>query len=134
MQTVVIVSAVVAFFVALQYILYINGFLVIRAMSALVFLSTTRWWSTRPSAKVRSCTGFARKVLKFKESRTYHFSFTSELSKGSITAEIQGRNKETLLLLDGDNTSGVLDVKAGERYYLVVRFKGATGNFELSWS
>ena len=86
MKTVFIVSAVVAFFVALQYILYINGFLVIRAMSALVFLSTTRWWSTRPSAKVRACTGFARKVLKFKERRTYHFSFTSELSKGSKTA------------------------------------------------
>ena len=134
MQTVLIVLAVVVFCIALQYILYINGFLVIRAISALVFFSTNRKWRIKPSAIVRACTGWTRKVLKFKESRTYHFSFTSELSKGSITAEIQGRNKETLLLLDSDNTSGVLDVKAKERYYLVVRFKGATGRFELSWS
>ena len=134
MQTVVIVLAVVTLCIALLYLLYINAFLVIRAMSALVFLSTTRWWSTRPSAKVRSCTGYARKVLKFKESRTYQFSFTSKLSKGSVTAEIQGRNQETLLLLDSEHANGALDVKAGERYYLVVRFKGATGRFELSWS
>ena len=110
--------------------MYINGFLVIRAISALVFFSTNRKRRTNPSAIVRACTGRTRKVLKFKESRTYHFSFTSELSKVSITAEIQGRNKETLLLLDGENTSGDLDVKAEERYYLVVRFKRATGNYE----
>ena len=103
-------------------------------MSALVFLSSTRWLSTRPCAKVRACTGFARKVLKIKESLTYHLNFTSELSKSYITSEIKDRNKETLLLLDDDNTSSHLDVKAGEKYYLDVRFKEATGSFELSWS
>ncbi|HOQ74406.1 MAG: hypothetical protein WAP45_11085 [Limnochordia bacterium] len=134
MEMLLLVTAVVALALAVQYLLYINGFLVIRAISALVFFSPVPWWGTAPRARVKACTGFVRKVIKFKESRTYHFSFSSEVSKGSITAEIQGRNKETLLVLDGEKTSDVLDVQSGERYYLVVRFKRATGSFELSWS
>ncbi len=133
MKLFLIILAVVAASVLVQYTLYINGYLVVKAIRALIFRGSVRRWKTRPAARVVACTGSVRKILKFKESRTYQFVFTAEISKGSITAEIQNRHKETILKLDETSPRGVIAVQSGERYYLVVRFKQATGRFELTW-
>ena len=85
-------------------------------------------------ARVVSCGGWVRKVIKFKESRQYQFTFGSDITKGSITAEIQNRDKKPILILDSENPQGILDVDSRERYYLVVRFNKATGSFEMKWA
>lgn len=128
-----IILAVLGLLAALQYLLYINGFLVIRSITALVFQAFGPQWKTRPWARVRSCTGYARKVLKFEQSREYQFSFRPKVSRGSITVEVQNRDKKPILILDEENPRGVLQVKKSERYYLVVRFHKATGEFEMNW-
>jgi len=134
MRTLWIVLTVVVLGGLIQYILYINGYLVIKSIAAVVFWGSARRWRTRPAAKVRSCSGWVKKVLKFKESREYQFALDLQVSKGSISVEVQNRYKEPVLVLDSENPQGVLAVDCGERYYLVVRFKKATGSFELTWS
>lgn len=130
-----IILSVIAVGGIVQYLFYINGFLIVKAIRALVFRgSARRWWRNNPAAKVISCSGWVRKVIKYKESRQYQFTFDADISKGSITAEIQNRNKEPILTLDAENAQGVLEIDSSERYYLVVRFKKATGSFEMRWT
>lgn len=135
MRTVIIVFAAVVLGCAIQYTLYINGYLIVKSIMALVFRgSARRWWKGRPAARVVACSGWVRKVIRFKESREYQFTFVSNVSKGSITTEVQNRKKETILKLDSENNHGFLAVDNRERYYLVVKFQKATGDFELTWS
>ncbi len=118
----------------LFYVLYINGYMVIKSISAIAFIGSIGRFKNRSKATFLACNGYIKKVIKFKESREYQFIFNCTISKGDIVVEVQNRHKETVLVLDTVHRNGVLDAHCAERYYLILKFKKADGSFELTWS
>ena len=112
------------------YLLYINGFLVTSAKKAAMYIGTMRG----RKASFTACSGYIKRVIRFKESGTIHFHFHLELSKGEVTAELLDANKQRVLRLSSSDPTASASVQASARYYLVFRFKAATGNYLLSWS
>lgn len=116
----------------LFYILYINGYLIINAKKAVMFVGTIRG-NRGCKANFTSCAGTIKRIIRFKESKTYHFELISQLSKGELLVEILDSAKQPILRLDGNNQSADINVNAKQRYYMVFRFHSATGKYELSW-
>lgn len=112
----------------LSYLLYINGYMVISSKHAFMFLGSKRG----KKAMFSSCTGYIKRVIKFKESKVYHVNFGLELEKGEVALELLDEKKQIILSLNGNDTSEI-EVESRKRYYMILRFKSATGNYEVTW-
>lgn len=112
----------------LFYLLYTNGYAVITSKRALMFLGSKRG----KKARFSSCTGYIKRVIKFKESKVYTVDFKLELEKGEVTFEILDARKQLVLSLN-DSKISEIEVVGGERYYMVIKFKSATGSYEVIW-
>ena len=112
----------------LSYLLYINGYIVISSKYAFMFLGSKRG----KKAMFSSCTGYIKRVIKFKESKVYHVNFGLELEKGEVALELLDEKKQIILSLNGNDTSEI-EVESRKRYYMILRFKSATGNYEVTW-
>ena len=115
--------------VLLFYILYINGYMVMNSKRALMYVGVA--WGKR--ASFTSCSGYTKRVIKLDEPRTYYFDLNLELNKGDVTVEILDRQKQCLLSLDQNTAQGSINVEKGNRYYMVVRFRAASGNYAIDW-
>ena len=113
----------------LFYVLYINGYMVMQSMRALMYVGTDRG----KKASFTSCSGYTKRVVKFEEDRIYHFDLKLELTKGDVTVEIQDSKKQCLLSLDQNKTEGSITAEKGKRFFLVVRFGAASGNYTVDW-
>ena len=111
------------------YLLYINGYMITNMKRAIMYIESQRG----KHASFDSCTGFTRRVVKFKESRRYHVSFSSELRKGEVSVELLDKDKNQIMCLTGIQQNVEIDIDKSKRYYLVVRFKSATGKYDLHW-
>ena len=109
--------------VAAFYLLYINGYMIINAKRATLFLGKERG----KYARFASCSGYMKRVIRFRESREYVFSFETELEKGEVCVELWKGNKDKILSLTDRGTQTVR-VESKERYYLILRFVTATGS------
>ena len=112
----------------LSYFLYINGYMVITSKRAFMFLGSKRG----KKAMFSSRTGYIKRVVKFKESKVYHVDFNVELEKGEVTLELLDVKKQLILSINDSETSEI-EVKKGQRYYMLLRFKSATGSYEVTW-
>ena len=112
----------------LSYLLYINGYMVVASKRALMFLSSKRG----RKAMFSSCTGYIKRVIKFKNSKVYHVDFKLELEKGEVILEILDAKKQSVLALNSSKISEI-EVVGGQRYYMVLRFKSASGSYEITW-
>ena len=119
---------ILAVMVAVFYFLYINGYMIINAKKATLFLGRERG----KYARFASCSGYMKRVIRFKESREYEFSFETELEKGEVSVELWKGNKDKILSLT-DRGIQTVTVESKERYYLVLRFVSATGNYHVDW-
>ena len=117
-------------FGCLCYFLYINGYMITNMKRAIMYVESQRG----KHASFDSCTGFTRRVVKFKESRRYHVSFSSELRKGEVSVELLDAKKQQIMHLTRTQQSVDIDIDKTKRYYLVVRFKSATGKYDLHWN
>ena len=111
------------------YLLYINGYLVINAKRALIYIGSMGG----RKATFTSCTGYTKRVVKFKESKDIHFHFDLELTKGDVTMELLDESKQCILQLDHTNQHARIHIETKKRYYLVFRFKSASGRYLLTW-
>ena len=111
------------------YLLYINGFLTIQSKRAVLYIGSIRG----NSARFSSCTGHTKRIIKFKDSKTYRVVFEPVVADGSISIEILDSAKQQIICLDTINRSGNIYAEKGKRYYLLVRFKSATGRYTLNW-
>ena len=111
------------------YLLYINGYLVTNAKRAVMYVGSMRG----KKASFTACTGYTKRVVRFKESETVRFVFDLDVSKGEVTMELLDGAKRCILRLDDIRRSADIQVEANKRYYLVFRFKSASGNYLLSW-
>ena len=110
------------------YILYINGLLVINAKSAVMYVGSQRGFK----AKFSSCSGYTKRVIRFKESKSYKVFFNCKLEKGEVEIELLDNAKQKLASLNTNNPIADINVDKNKRYYLVIRFLSATGSYVIS--
>ena len=113
----------------LMYLLYINGYLVANSKRAAMFIGSRRGKKSRFS----SCTGYIKRVIRFKENRKYHFALSTELSTGEISMELLDRAGQSVLSLDSNVREGSITAETKKRYELIIRFRSASGSYELDW-
>lgn len=119
--------------IILFYVLWINGYLVKSRKTAILIVGSVRQ-KNRCKLKFKSCNGYIKKVIKIRESLNYKFTFNSNITKGYVTAEVQDVNKKILLQLDSNNPEASIKLEKNYRYYLVIRFVKADGEFDLAWN
>lgn len=123
----------IAVIALLFYLAYLNGFLSINAKFATLFMESWVKGKNGSRARMIGCKGYIKRVIKFKENREYRFELQVGLLKGTMSVEIQNRQKETVLELDPAVSEAVLEMKKGERYYLILRFADAEGDYIFTW-
>ena len=79
------------------------------------------------------CSGYMKRVARFKEDRVYHFTLDLDLSKGDFWVELLDPNGSTVVRLDRNNLSASCEMSSNERYRLVFHFRSASGSYTLSW-
>ena len=126
MNNTIVISLILA---GIIYLLYINGYLVTNAKRAVVFVGSMRG----NKATFSSCTGYIKRIVRFKVNKTYTFTLETELTKGEMTVDLLDSNKQEIICLNSYNRSATIAVEKYKRYYLVFRFKSATGKYVLNW-
>ena len=116
----------------LFYLLWINGYMILNVKRAVLFVGSLRE-KNKCKFTFSSCSGYVKKVIKFKESRGYTFNLDCDVSKGNIHVIVKNKNKETLLDLTPTIKTGLLTVDEKCRYYLVFKFEKADGELKLQW-
>ena len=124
LQSILIIVAMAAVF----YILYINGYMIMNAKKAILFFGKERG----KYARFTSCSGYMKRVIRFKESREFEFSFETELEKGEVSVELWNGNQEKVLVLSNQGKQ-VISVDNKKRYFLILRFVSATGSYHVDW-
>lgn len=114
---------------AVIYFLYTQGLAVTKSIAAVLFVF--RPGRNADRVKINSCTGWVRHMGRFRQGRTYEFSFETRLSKGEAEVSLLDRDKRPLLRLNGQSPAGT--IKLEKRCYLRWDFQNATGQCELSW-
>ena len=117
----------------LLYVLYDRGYLPVKSMSAIHFIGNMGAGTNRASASFGSASGQVMRVLRFKENKPYEFTFNGKISKGTVEACVLESNKIPELVLDNECPSGTIHAVKGQRYYLVIRFQNASGEYTLTW-
>ncbi len=130
-MNVLLFIAIFAVVVAVIYILYCQGFAVLKRTAAIMMVF--RRGKHADHATFDSCTGWIKHAGRFHESKTYEFVLEMQLSKGSVEVILLDRKKRELMKLDQHTLTGKIDLDARNRYYLRWEFKGATGKCELRW-
>ena len=111
------------------YLLYINGLFAIQLKGAILYVGSL----SGNKAKFVSCTGYTKRIIRFEEDKTYRMVLNTELSVGGLSITILDSEKNSLFSLDKDIQNGFIYAEKGKRYYLIVRFQSATGNYTLKW-
>lgn len=107
--------------------LYNQGYMVINSKSAVSFIGSTRG----NSARFTSCSGYIKRIVRFKADGTYTFILDAELSKGDMSVELLDSARHKIMQLDCANQSASIAVEKRKKYYLVINFKSATGRYAL---
>lgn len=120
--------AVVSAFI---YILYCQGFAVLRRTSAIMIVF--RHGKNADQATLDSCTGWVKHAGRFCESKTHEFFLDAQLSKGNVEVILLDRKKQPLMKLTPQSPTCKIELDVRNRYYLRWEFRGATGKCELRW-
>lgn len=107
--------------------LYNQGYMVLKSTSAVAFIGSTRG----NSARFTACSGYMKRIIRFKADGTYTFLLDAELSKGDMSVELLDSTKQQIMLLNCTNRSASITVEKKKKYYLVINFKSATGRYAL---
>ncbi len=116
---------------AFIYILYCQGFAVLRRTAAIMIVF--RHGKNADKAMLDSCTGWIKHAGRFRESKTYEFFLDAQLSKGNVAVILMDRKKQPLMQLSPQSPACNIELDVRNKYYLRWEFKGATGKCELRW-
>ena len=122
-KAVILLAALASIFL----FLYDRGYMVINAKSAVSFIGSPKG----TGASFTSCSGYTKRIVRFKADGTYTFILYADLSKGSISVELQNAAKQNVLHLDPTSRRATITVEAKKKYYLITRFQSATGCYSL---
>ena len=113
------------------YILYCQGFAVLRRTSAIMIVF--RHGKNADKATLASCTGWLKHAGRFRASKTYEFFLDAQLSKGNVEVMLLDRKKQPLMKLNPQSPACKIELDVRNRYYLRWEFKSVTGKCELRW-
>ena len=112
--------------------MYDNGYIGITSKAAVVFIGSfpkkTSWQAT-----FTKCKGTMKRIIRFEDSKSYNFKLDLEIDEGELVVEIMDSNKQVVLRLDTNTTTGSIDVGDNRKYYMTVRIGAATGKYVVSW-
>ena len=97
--------------------------MIVNAKRAVMYIGS------KNKAEFISCTGYIKRVIRFKKDKSYQFSFLSELSSGDVSVELLDDKKKQIMYLDNHIYNAELNINARKRYYLIFHFKQATGKY-----
>jgi len=126
-ETVLLILILTGILTAIFAFLYNQGYMVLKSTSAVAFVGSTRG----NSARFTSCSGYMKRIVRFKADGTYTFLLDAELSKGDMSVELLDSTKQRIMLLNCANRSASITVEQKKKYYLVINFKSATGRYAL---
>lgn len=112
-----------------MYLLYLNGWMVLSSKSAVSFVGSKRG----TAASFSRCSGSIRRIVRFKESKTYTFMLDSALTSGEMTVSLLGADKKELLRLTSGQPCMTAELEKKQRYTLILRMSRATGRYGLRW-
>ena len=118
-MTGIIIAAVLV--CAVAYLLYENGYAVTQVKRAVMYIESAKG----RKASFSACSGYTRRIVKFAESRNYHFTFAPELNKGECPAGLN-LEKENFSLLTA--ASRARHISRNGVILFVYRFKSASGS------
>lgn len=107
--------------------LYNQGYMVLNSKSAVSFVGSARG----NSARFTSCSGYMKRIVRFKADGTYTFILDAELSKGDMSVELLDSAKHKVMKLNCANRSASVTVEKKKKYCLVINFQSATGRYAL---
>lgn len=107
--------------------LYDQGYMIVKSTSAVVFIGSARGYS----ARFTSCSGYIKRIVRFKDDGTYTFILDADLSKGDMSVELLDSAKQRIMQLNCANRSASVTVDKKKKYYLIFNFKSATGRYAL---
>ena len=122
-KAILLLAALIAVFL----ILYDQGCMVINSKTAASYIGSPRG----TGAQFISCNGSIKRIVRFKAAGTYTFVLNAELSKGDMSLELQNSAREPIMHLDPAHPTATIAVERKKKYYLITKFKNATGSF--SW-
>ena len=129
----VFVAGCIILFGALLEVFWVSGLMVLQKRTAVLYIEKRKRKEHKCSVRFKSCNGIVKRVLNLRETRTYKFTLTSELNNGSVTVEIQNKQKQPVATLNAQNTEVETAIDQNERYYLLFRFEHADGSFEFGY-
>lgn len=126
-ETVLLILILTGIFAGLFVFLYNQGYMVVKSTSAVAFVGSAKG----NSARFTSCSGYVKRIIRFKADGTYTFFLDAELSKGDMSVELFDSTKEKNMLLNCANQSASVSAEKKKKYYLVINFRSATGMYAL---
>lgn len=127
MVEVVLLIILTAVMLGIFVFLYDQGYMIVKSTSAVVFIGSARG----NSARFTSCSGYIKRIVRFKDDGTYTFILDADLSKGDMSVELLDSAKQKIMQLNCANRSASVTVDKKKKYYLVFNFKSATGRYAL---
>mgnify|MGYP003451880951 CR=1 FL=1 len=122
-KTILILAAILAAF----YCAYAGGLLTIHSHASVLYVGRIN------KARFSKCNGTFKRIIKLGEAKPYSFTLSCKLTEGSVEVFVTDKEKKTLLSLDSQNTTGIINVKEPSRYTLNVKINKASGSYELDW-
>ena len=107
--------------------LYNRGYMVFKSIRAVAFIGSAKG----NRAQVTSCTGYIKRIVRFKTDGIYTFLLDAELSKGDMLVELLDSTKQKIMQLNCSNKNASITVEKNKKYYLVIHFKSATGRYAI---
>ena len=108
-------------------IAYDRGYMAVKSYSAVMFVGSSKG----NSAKLTCCNGYLKRIVRFKEDGSYTYRLDTELSRGEVSVELMDPAKEKIMHLDRSKSSAAVMVEKRKKYYLIIRFRSATGRYAL---
>ncbi len=119
----------------LIYLLYLGGFVQLKFTRAVGYIGCDgNSCKNYHKASVECCSGYLKRVLKFKQDGELVFSFNPAITAGTVKVDVLDSNKNTILSLDDENRTGKINVKQNEKYRLVILYDKANGSYEVNWN
>lgn len=126
-ETVLLIIALTGILTGFFVFLHNQGYMVVKSTSAVAFIGSARG----NSARFTSCSGYMKRIIRFKTEGTYTFILDAELSKGDMSVELLDSTKQKIMLLNCADRSASITVEKRKKYYLIINFRSATGRYAL---
>ena len=88
-------------------ILYNSGYMIVKSLSAVTFIGSPKG----TGANFTSCSGYIKRIVRFKESGTLHYYLDADLSRGDIFVEILDSKKQSIAKLTRENNHASISVE-----------------------